>query len=357
MAKTGKTCPVPAPADSWAIPELAKVGPPADASDLVIANYCDMDPKLRLEYQASDQALLEGAVVAFNLRVLPYAANRFNLLTTPTNALDPVELIDRLDTIIDAEIKKLFVGTSEKAAWEPTFIVRGIDDETLATPIELLQLDKANGPCPTVALAADSKPMPAGFGTKDLTAACKGKHPSATLTVALDPPSGQLFDTVKTRVETTAKGDRSFRYRIPAQVRATVMFEAGDRGSAVFSVAQLGEVVSLPAQRSSKTLSYDLAFIEATGGLKSFKLGSTGIVDAATIEAISDAGGTVLDARNKAAAEAEAKAEAAAAAAATAADELTIVTRQHTLLKLKHEICTIQKQYGLACTVQPSGEE
>jgi hypothetical protein len=57
----------------------------------------------------------------------------------------------------------------------------------------------------------------------------------------------------------------------------------------------------------------------------------------------------VIDARNKQRAEDEKAAKAEEAAA----DELTLITRQHNLLKLKHEICEIQKKYGLACTVEP----
>jgi hypothetical protein len=109
-------------------------------------------------------------------------------------------------------------------------------------------------------------------------------------------------------------------------------------GNGVFSVAQLGKVISLPANRNSKTLSYDLAFIENTGALKTFKLGTTGALDAATVDALSGVGGTILDARNK-----EKQKE----------DEVTVLTREDTILKLKDDICNIQKKYGLPCTVQP----
>jgi hypothetical protein len=106
----------------------------------------------------------------------------------------------------------------------------------------------------------------------------------------------------------------------------------------VFSVAQLGTIVSLPAKRSSKTLSYDLAFVEATGALKTFKLGTAGGLDSATIDALSGVGGTLLDARNK--------------AQQNEADS-AVLTREDQLLKLKDDICTIQKKYGIPCTVQP----
>ena len=85
-------------------------------------------------------------------------------------------------------------------------------------------------------------------------------------------------------------------------------------------------------------LSYDLGFLEATGALKTFKLGTTGALDAATIDAMSSVGGTLFDARN---------------AARKSEDELTILTREDSLLKLRDDICTIQKKYNLPCTVAP----
>ena len=81
-----------------------------------------------------------------------------------------------------------------------------------------------------------------------------------------------------------------------------------------------------------------MAFIEATGGLKTFKLGTAGGLDASTIDALAGVGGTLLDARN---------------AARKQNDELTVLTREFQLLKLRDDICTIQKKYGLPCTVQP----
>ena len=73
-------------------------------------------------------------------------------------------------------------------------------------------------------------------------------------------------------------------------------------------------------------------------GAAGLKLGTTGGLDAATIDAVAAAGGTVLDARNKARA---------------AEDELTQLTREAALLKAKDDICTILKKYDLPCTDPP----
>ena len=49
-------------------------------------------------------------------------------------------------------------------------------------------------------------------------------------------------------------------------------------------------------------------------------------------------GGTIVDARNT---------------AQKNADELSTLTKEDQLLKLRDDICTIQKKYGLPCTVAP----
>jgi hypothetical protein len=340
-------CPEPTKAsknDKWVIDELKKITDPTLRS-LTVSNYCDMKQTTRDEYEVgTDQQILAGAVQAFELRVAPYANARFNMLTAGANLLEPMAVVDRLDAIIDATLKTLFLGSTKKESWEPAFEMRDLDP---AAPRELLQLDTANGPCPKGTLAFDAKPMPAAFKTPTLD--CKKSHEKVEVTISLHPSGGQLFQSVAGGVAQPTEGDRSFRYRIPAQVRATVISGVNEFGSSVFSVAQLGRVASLPSRRASKELSYDLGFVEATGGLKSFKLGSTGNIDAQTLQALSDAGGTVLDARSKKRLADEKDEE----DAAKAADELTLITRQHTLLKLKHEICEIQKKYGFSCTVEP----
>ncbi len=90
--------------------------------------------------------------------------------------------------------------------------------------------------------------------------------------------------------------------------------------------------MKMPASRNSKTITYDLTFIESTGALKTFKLDRVGSLDAATVDALAGVGGTLLDARTS---------------------ESERLTLQLQLLKLKDEICTIQQKYNLPCTVQP----
>jgi hypothetical protein len=343
------SCPTdPKGFDSSALTVLRTAADPNVRQNL-IDNYCDLEGEQREAYQApADATLLANALLAYETRVVPLVKARVDTLQGVGNVFDRAPLLGKLDEAIEAEIKQLFSGTSEKATWEATFEVRNVAENA---PQRLLTIDGAAGVCPEKLLAFDSKPVPSGFNEKTLE--CENATTVVSATFALWPAADlQVFGAVKARVTEPANGERSFRYRLPAQVKARVVAVTDknevEHGSGVFNVAQLGHVVSLPARRASKQMSYDLAFIEATGGLKSFKLGTTGGLDAATIDALSAAGGTVLDAGSAAAKASKAE----RAAAETAADELTILTREAALLKLKHEICEIQKKYGLACTIE-----
>jgi hypothetical protein len=345
---TSEKCPGPGRKDndSWIIPILLLIQPKPE-ENVLVANFCDLPPSNRTGTaedsrddfdRTRDEDLLLAAVRSFAFRVCPLVEQRTLLLTSPTavSVLEPVKYVEKLDALIDAPLKQLFVGNKTNTLWELSFDVRTLDP---ASPQEILKLSETSGICPVDRLLApEAKPAPDGFQD----GIPKNCDKSVTVSVGYHPEVGQqLFSTIRQSVQDKA-GDRSFRYRLPAQVRAVVTMNQTMYGSAVFAVAQLGHVVSLPAARQSKTISYDLAMIEATGALKTFKLGTTGGLDAATIDTIAAAGGTVIDARNERRKKAEEE-----------ADELTVLTRQQTILKLKDEICELQKKFGLACNVQP----
>ncbi len=329
--------------DAWVIPALK------DAQVTAVPNYCAAPVQKRDSLdRVHDEPKLRRAAAAFAANVTPLLNARINALNG-TPGVDPVALVAKLDALIAEQVAALFLGTSETKTWEGSLALRSIKGPS---DIPLFDIDKDKGIClRTELLAPDAKPFPDGF--EHNLAKCPVP---VSLRIALYPDAQhQLFTSAKSAALNT-EGERGFRYRIPAQVRADLVGVA-DRtatpekpagkdstvyGTATFYMAQLGTVATLPAKRNSKMLSYDLALVEATGGLKTFKLGSTGALDAATVDALSGAGGTVLDARN-----------AARKQAATDADEVTILTRQQTLLKLKDEICALQQKYGVTCTVQP----
>jgi len=342
------------PNDAWVLPILSPETADLSTNPLV-ANYCSLpvtdrpgraDEDSRDDFrQDRDAELLRLAKHAYLQRVAALVSQRTTLLTsTSSQLLDPLKYIEKLETLIEQQVKELFVGSKSTKTWEMPFEVRQLQP---GSPQSILGISQELGVCPrTELLAPDAKPAPDGFAVLP-TAKC-----DKTAAVSVDYHPGrdqQLFSRIKATVREPTTGERSFRYMLPAQIKATLATKEQTYGSAVFAVAQLGHMVSLPAKRHAKTISYDLAMIEATGGLKTFKLGTTGALDAGTVDALSAAGGTVLDARNARRKEDEA----AQKDAETKADELTILTRQHSLLKLRDEICELQKKYGLACTVQP----
>jgi hypothetical protein len=314
--------------DNFVIPILAQNGGVAAAPQLV-ANYCDIK-KAQRDALPQDALLLTDATKDYVSRVVPLSTARYKILTGTSQSMDPVAVLAKLETEITNQLASLYLGTKKDTIWDGALDVRSLN---AGTPIPVLKINAAKGIClASSELPPESKPIPLEFL---LTASdCDGAS-LVTLSLNYYPDRGrQLF----TKLTDITKGDRSFRYRIPAQVQA--MFSDGRKtyGAGVFSVAQLGTVISLPANRHSKMLSYDLGFIEATGGLKTFKLGTTGGLDSATVDALSSVGGTLLDAHNS---------------AQKSADELSTLTKEDQLLKLRDDICTIQKKYGLPCAVAP----
>lgn len=331
------TCPVTTPTDSWVLPILQRAPDPHIAG-LLVDNFCQIKPATRAAWidDAANRQLLTAALGTYLRFVQPLANARANILDGSSNSVDQANLLSRLDTELDAALTKYFIGKSSTQAWAGTLDTREIlGNSLLPLTLPLLKLDGHKGIClQKAALPPDAPPIPKGFL---LTSAdCNNASDVVNLEVDYYPGrSKQLF----TKMADVTTGKRSFRYRIPAQVAAVVSDgHGGSSGAAVLSIAQLGTVISLPAARHSKSLTYELGFIEATGALKSFKLGTTGGLDSSTIDALSGAAGTVADARN-----AERKSQ----------QDLAVLTQQDQLLKLRDDICTIQKKYGITCTVAP----
>jgi hypothetical protein len=319
---------------------------PADADPsiqtLLMTNYCNMDPKDRHKIQYDSKSFKAAAAIYLD-RVYPLIKSEGDILDNSTSALEPASFLTRLDTEITSRLTPLFIGTKATTTWNGTLDYRGIT-KTTALPLHLplltvtaaqgLQIAQSGGTDVAV-VPVDMVAIPKKF---------KGASDAAPQTFYLDvnfafPLDQQLFK----RVKDDSSGDRSFRYRVPAQVHATLTDGTDAYAGSSFAVAQLGTILSLPPSRHSKSLTYTLGFVESTGALKTFTLGTTGGLDVATISAYGTTAGGVLDARNAAAA--------AAATAATAGDP--ILTKQDNDLKLQDDICTIKQKYGQSCTIQP----
>jgi hypothetical protein len=319
----------PSAQDAWAIGILGNSGNVA-ASSTLLTNYCALKKEDRDKLPKDDQ-LLKNATAAYVARVFPLTTARTQILnaTSPTN--DPATLLTRIETELNQQLTALYIGTKSTPTWDGTLDVRTIK---VGAPLAVLHIDSEDGICFTASeVPPDAKAFPENFKTLGRDQ-CE-KAPALNIEFVFHPaPSNQMF----TKITDVMTGERGFRYRIPAQVAVSLSDDKKVYGSGLSWVAQLGTVISLPAERHSKTLSYDLAFVEATGGLKTFKLGTAGGLDSGTVDALSSVGGTLVDYRN---------------AAKKNEDEVSVLTKQDQLLKLRDDICTIQKKYGLTCTIEP----
>jgi hypothetical protein len=297
--------------------------------DQVLANYCAIDASAR-DRMRYDAGLLKRAADAFKARLLPLLVARENALTgVSASMMEPAAILPRIDTEIASREAALFLGAKATTTWAATFDLRRLSQDA---DIPLFTLAKDGFCAGSAELPPDSNMMPDEFASPS---SCSGGVP-VNLKLMLYPAAGhQLFSRIQHDDEEHALPERSFRYRIPAQVKGAVSQGSKQLGAGIFAVAQFGTIVPLPASRHSKMLSYELSFIEATGGLKTFKLGATGGLDSSTVDALAGVAGTALDARNK------------------ASDPVAALTREDQILKLKDDICTIQKKYNLPCTVQP----
>lgn len=336
-------CPIeygPRPNDTWVLPILGEV------NSSLVANYCAAPQKYRDTLSRNEPALARATAAYYN-KVVPLLAARQGAYNDRMG-FDPIALITKLEGMLQDQLNALYLGTTTTKTWEGLLDLEP-DASTQTTFMHVLRVNVDKGFCiDDKLISPDAKPFPKGF-KNHVQAVCEDtttKSNHVGVRMALYPANGQLFTKARDAA-LDRSGDRGFRYRIPAQVRGDLVREVASKpedtfGSAVFSVAQKGYVAWLPARHNAKMMSYDLAMVEATGALKTFKLGTTGSLDAATVDALSTSAGSILDARN-----------AAAKQAKTDADELTTLTRQDSLLKLKDEICTLQKKYGVDCTVQP----
>jgi hypothetical protein len=329
------SCPNPSSTDSWVLPILQQ-SHDAALNQLLVYHYCNIAPATRSGWARADKdkKLLTAAISDYVRFVQPLTKARGDILDGTSNSVDQASLLGKLETELDAAITRYFTGKIATKTWAGVLDSRDVKaGASLPLTIPLLTLDPKKGIClKSATIPPDAAPIPKDFLPSDCTSATL----EVSLNVAFYPdPSTQLF----TKITDDNRGKRSFRYRIPAHVSATLQDgKGGSAGAAIISVAQLGTVVSLPAQRHSKSLTYELGFVEATGALKTFKLGTTGGFDSSTVDALSSSAGTVVDARN---------------AAQKNQQDLAVLTQEDQLLQLRDDICTIKQKYGIACTVAP----
>ncbi len=319
------SCPDLSPkTDPWVLPILAPDPNRPVFWRYLVDNYCAIKKDDR-EKWPEERVLLTAAVEAYSARVGDLVTERLNLMKSGSQNFQPDAMIARIEADIKAQLKQLYVGTKTTRLWSPIVEIR---DLKLETPIPILQFDEATGACEQsgAVFAVDSKPRPGAFKPET----CPSGAVMLTFTRF---PVGQLSERVRTGT-TPLKGETSFVYRIPGQAKALISYSNEQAGAATLSVAQFGITAALPARHNSKTITYELAFIEATGGLKSFKLDAKGGLDASAIDSASGVAGSVLDARAK---------------EAQKSDELVLLTREAAIVDAKKKICDSLANLNAPC--------
>jgi hypothetical protein len=136
-------------------------------------------------------------------------------------------------------------------------------------------------------------------------------------------------------------GERSFRYRIPALTKVSVVTSAEDsvRSETRMLVGQFGVIVTLPASPGGKSATYSLQYYTPTGALKNFDVTTKAILTKGIADTLSSSAGGILDAEKKAA---EAKAK--------AADQLNQMERKRTILEDEVKIQNACKQLNIDCS-------
>lgn len=148
----------------------------------------------------------------------------------------------------------------------------------------------------------------------------------------------------------TQNGNRGFYYRIPGRAVAFIKQypkegAAQELARAPLSIAQFGEVVSLPASTGGRRTKYTLELFESSGGLKNFVMGSSSLIQQKNIDDLAGAASTLIEAkgeRNKAKAP---------------ADELQQLERQRKILEERKKIRDLENELNGGEEDEAGGEQ
>jgi hypothetical protein len=347
------TCAIKSDGDVAVLKGLTAVHDPE-----LFVNYCDMEIARRSQIQKDLSAAAGQDNVAPQINApLAKALRAYGDIKTlearrrvvvsgvaggPVGT-SPDTVVKQLDAEIAKETGTFFTGQTKKETWTPSLEVR--PSSVSASASQLLLLDPAKGVCLLGFLPPQEK-APAGFLVKESDCA-PSKGVLLKVTFQLDPSqSKQMFQKVQESY--TEKGDRSFRYLIPAATLAELTTETATESDskpkvelvnqARIMIGQFGAEVSLPASSGGRSLNYALKFYEATGALKSFSLASKSAIQAATINSVGTSTNALLDARNK-----QQQAE------AQKTDELNKLERQRKILEDEAKIKELCAQLQVSC--------
>jgi hypothetical protein len=319
--------------------------------DRIIAkNTQDTNGSYTVKLNAAITKAVESA-----LKIVLLTNQRESMLTNPMPA---VNLSDAIFTRIDALITERvngFTGTETKSTWTGSFEVR---PKQVTDIVLLFKINPPGGLCVVTDVAGKEQPPSNflyNFGTSekpDTPVYCKsGGDGLMDVRVQFSPAKADA-DQMLTRIRnnynvvadedtTPFKEERSFRFRIPAYVKASLVTEAkGSIGSETrILVGQFGSIVALPATPGGKSSMYSLQYYASTGALKNFDLTTKAVLTKATVDSLNGSAASILDAEYK-----------AAQAKAKAADQLNQLDRTRSILEDQVKILAACKTLNIDCS-------
>lgn len=346
--KVKAAAPAPAPATTAqpttnqpATPSPAATPLPALAADPCAAK--NGNPAQCLDKFADALALYDHIISLQQQRTATLNLSALNA----TVASDTLKLtLDELDKTIKDLKQSGFLGTKDTATWTASYRLNprlaDPDDEKDKAILtrELFVISEAEGVCKILAEHQ-------GVLFSQLDPKFKGKSNCANgKTITLDVmigedgengPGGALMSQQVAAAQLKENGERGFFYRVPGRAVAFVYQHRDDKGNKdelkreTLSIAQFGEVVSLPASTGGRKTKYTLELYESSGGLKNFIMGSSALIEKTNVEDITGAAGTAIDAAGE-----RKKANAPAS-------ELDQLKQQREVLEEKKKIRDLQK--------------
>lgn len=314
----------------------------------------DNTEKRNGKYSIKSPSLLTEAVDSVrNIKILREKPEELFTNPRPGGSLTD-SMFTRINSLIIDRIKD-FIGTETTSAWTGSFEVR---PQKITDVKPLFKMNPTEGLCVVADIGGKDEPpvnFRFNFATRekpDLPLYCKDGG-SGLLDVSLKFSSAQSDpDQMLTRIKNNyivvededvqpLSDEKSFRYRIPASTKVSVVTNAEDsvRSETRMLVGQFGVIIALPAAPGGKSAMYSLQYYTPTGALKNFDLTTKAILTKGMVDTLSSSAGGILDAEKKAA---EAKAK--------AADQLNQIERKRTILEDEVKIQKACQELNIDCS-------
>jgi hypothetical protein len=276
--------------------------------------------------------------------------------TKPDVRAETVKLVlDEIDKNIKELKETYFFGTKSNLTWNASFRLNPTPTDMSR---DLFTLSKEHGVCdihvngrpnngqgvalnPKFRIRKRCRGGAASCKPKDMEPVqCVGQKVKLEMALGENGEGGSggalMADRVN-RAGLTQQGNRGFFYRIPGRAIAFVRQDqkegaAEELARTALSIAQFGQVVSLPASTGGRKTKYTLELFESSGGMKNFVMGSSALIQQKNIDDLAGAASTLIEAkgeRNKAKAP---------------ADELQQLERQRKILEEKKKIRDLERE-------------